>query len=53
MLPFSVPTTAHMTSSQWDSKSSSPNQENNNIHSMIPIIPEEWMEKLDKQQQSE
>ncbi|CAO0803145.1 unnamed protein product [Mucor circinelloides] len=49
MLPFSIPTTAHMTSSHWDSKSA-PNQETNNTHSMIPIIPEEWMDKLDKPQ---
>ncbi|KAI8642296.1 hypothetical protein BD408DRAFT_482901 [Parasitella parasitica] len=55
MLPFSIPKTAHMTSSHWDFKaSSSPNQENNtNSHSMIPIIPEEWMDKLDKQQQEQ
>ncbi|KAI8070636.1 uncharacterized protein B0P05DRAFT_550513 [Gilbertella persicaria] len=38
MLPFSVPTTAHM---------------NNTSHEEnIPIIPEEWMEKLDIQQAS-
>lgn len=49
MLPFSIPTTAHMTSSHWDSKSA-PNQETSNTHSMIPIIPEEWMDKLDKPQ---
>ncbi|OAD00324.1 hypothetical protein MUCCIDRAFT_153949 [Mucor lusitanicus CBS 277.49] len=52
MLPFSIPTTAHMTSSHWDAKSS---PHHTNTHSMIPIIPEEWMDKLDKppqQQQS-
>ncbi|OBZ87085.1 Dilute domain-containing protein C25B8.08 [Choanephora cucurbitarum] len=37
LLPFSIPTSAHM---------------NNSFHEenhIIPIIPEEWMEKLDKQ----
>lgn len=43
MLPFSVPTTAHMISFQhWDSKG-----EQHEQRPMIPVIPEEWMDKLD------
>ncbi|KAI8360790.1 hypothetical protein BD560DRAFT_455627 [Blakeslea trispora] len=38
LLPFSIPTTAHMNNSL--------HEEN---HYIMPIIPEEWMEKLDKQ----
>ncbi|CEP15085.1 hypothetical protein [Parasitella parasitica] len=53
MLPFSIPKTAHMTSSHWDSKASSSPNQNTNTHCMIPIIPEEWMDKLDKQQQEQ
>lgn len=42
MLPFSVPTTAHMISfNHWDNK-----QEEQ--RPIIPVIPEEWMDKLDK-----
>ena len=42
MLPFSVPTTTHMVSHHhWDRKQQSQEP-------MIPIIPEGWMEKLDK-----
>ncbi|KAK4512146.1 uncharacterized protein ATC70_013389 [Mucor velutinosus] len=50
MLPFSIPTTAHMTSSHWDAKSPHNQDTHTNTHSMIPIIPEEWMDKLDKPQ---
>jgi hypothetical protein len=42
MLPFSVPTTTHMVSfHHWDHTKS-------NGREIIPIIPEEWMDKLDK-----
>ncbi|KAI7905440.1 uncharacterized protein BX663DRAFT_467939 [Cokeromyces recurvatus] len=50
LLPFSIPTTAHMisfTSSHWDKTN-----EEQHSRSMIPFIPEEWMHKLDKQQSS-
>lgn len=39
MLPFSVPTTAHMMDKHQD----------NPPRQTIPIIPDEWMDKLDKQ----
>lgn len=42
MLPFSVPTTAHMMDKHQD----------NQPRQMIPIIPEEWMDKLDEQKPS-
>lgn len=50
MLPFSIPTTAHMISTSschWDKS----NEEESHSRQIIPIIPESWMEKLDKQQQ--
>jgi hypothetical protein len=47
MLPFSVPTTAHMMSVQhWD-------KQEHSAKSMIPFIPEEWMDKLDKEQKQD
>lgn len=50
MLPFSIPTTAHMistSSSHWDKS----NEDSNHSRQIVPIIPESWMDKLDKQQQ--
>lgn len=44
MLPFSVPTTAHMISfKHWDSSK----REQDQHRPMIPVIPEDWMDKLD------
>ncbi|KAI9483649.1 MAG: hypothetical protein EXX96DRAFT_520130 [Benjaminiella poitrasii] len=50
LLPFSVPTTAHMitfTSNHWDKTN-----EEHHPRLITPFIPEEWMHKLDKQQSS-
>lgn len=45
MLPFSVPTTTHMVSfHHWDSSK----QQEEKSCPIIPIMPEEWMDKLDK-----
>ncbi|KAI8366680.1 uncharacterized protein BYT42DRAFT_618186 [Radiomyces spectabilis] len=50
MLPFSVPTTAHMVSMLgW-----SPEDPKRDIkeRQVVPVIPEEWMDRLDKGHQS-
>ncbi|KAI9312000.1 hypothetical protein BX666DRAFT_1866827 [Dichotomocladium elegans] len=48
MLPFSVPTTAHMVSIKgW-----SPNNDGKE-RQVTPIIPEHWMDKLDKEKYAE
>ncbi|KAI9319037.1 hypothetical protein BX666DRAFT_1854455 [Dichotomocladium elegans] len=43
MLPFSVPTTAHMVSINGWAPESTKNEE----RLVVPVIPEEWMDRLD------
>jgi hypothetical protein len=51
MLPFSIPTTTHMVFSSslnhWDNKTDIQQQQQQQ-RQIVPIIPEEWMDKLDK-----
>ncbi|KAF7727260.1 hypothetical protein EC973_007873 [Apophysomyces ossiformis] len=46
MLPFSIPSTVHMVSVHGWSPDRSKNE--NKERQVVPVIPDEWMEKLDK-----
>ncbi|KAG0182812.1 hypothetical protein DFQ28_005261 [Apophysomyces sp. BC1034] len=46
MLPFSIPSTVHMVSVHgWSPEKS---KQENKERQVVPVIPDEWMEKLDK-----